>query len=248
MGSENSRASRVPPSAQIDSRKGTALGKVYAELRRAILCLELEPGSNLDEAELVMRLGVSRTPIREACLLLANDGLVTLSPNRGAYVATVDLANTREFFEALEVSQRLATRWAASRRLEEDVNQIETFRLRFESAVVRADVGAMIESNIGFHVAIGTSCRNCYVSAEYSYLLTLGFRLSQLSLNSHDRNSGYYDAAHLEAIVQEHRLMAQSIVNQDAETADRLAREHVGRFRQKILDYLGGSSTEDIDL
>jgi DNA-binding GntR family transcriptional regulator len=246
----------VAPAARSDGdareeskgRKGTALVKVYETLRGEILRLELEPGSNLDEGELVARLGVSRTPIREAFLLLANDGLVTLSPNRGACVTSVELTRAREFFEALEVSQRVATRWAALRRGPTDLQAIDRHRLAFEEAVVRRDVGAMIETNIEFHKAIAAACGNIHVLRQYTHLLTLGFRLSQLSLNSRERNSGYYDSAHLQAIVEEHRRMAASITHADAETADRLASEHVTRFRNKILAHLARTRAGEIEL
>ena len=128
------RPSRGRPSEEPKERKGNTLDRVYGELRRAILNLELAPGSNLDESDFVAQLNVSRTPIREAFLLLANDGLVTISRNRGAYVSSIELSRAREFFEALEVSQRIATRWSAARRTAEDLKAINHFRLMFEGA------------------------------------------------------------------------------------------------------------------
>lgn len=228
------------------AKKGTTLDRVYGELRRAILSLELEPGSNLDESDFVARLNASRTPIREAFLLLANDGLVTISPNRGAYVASIELSKAREFFEALEVSQRVATRWAAARRTSEDIEAINRFRVAFETAAKRKDIAGMIEANISFHKVIAASCRNDFILSEYSYLLTLGFRLSQISLKLSDSHSGYHDRINVEAIIDEHRRIAAAIAAGDAETADQLARDHVALFRNRILKTLSQSLASEL--
>ena len=230
-------------------RKGTTLNRVYNELRRAILNLELTPGSNLDESDFVGRLNVSRTPIREAFLLLANDGLVTISPNRGAYVSSIELSQAREFFEALEISQRVATRWAATRRTAEDLKAINHFRLGFEAAARKNDVTAMTETNIGFHKAIAASCHNTYILNEYCYLLTLGFRFSQVSLRLVDDETGpgRYEGAHVDAIIDEHREMVVSITAGDAPNADRLGRDHVTLFRNRILSALSRSLATELE-
>ena len=241
-------AKQAVPDQPSRARKGTILDRVYGELRRAILSLELEPGSNLDESDFVSRLNVSRTPVREAFLLLANDGLVTISPNRGAYVSNIELSRVREFFEALEISQRVATRWAASRRTSKDLKAINKFRVAFETAARRKDVAAMIRSNIDFHTAIAASCSNSYVLAEYSYLLTLGFRLSQMSLKLPNNGASYHEGTNVDAIIDEHREMVSCITAGDAETADRLAREHVTLFRNRILRDLNRSLSAELIL
>jgi DNA-binding GntR family transcriptional regulator len=237
------RTPRVRPKEEPKERKGNTLDRVYGELRRAILNLELAPGSNLDESDFVAQLNVSRTPIREAFLLLANDGLVTISRNRGAYVSSIELSKAREFFEALEVSQRIATRWAAMRRTAEDLKAINQFRLMFESGARKNDVTAMIEANIGFHKAIAASCHNTYILDEYTYLLTLGFRFSQVSLRLTDEAAGssHHDGANVDAIVAEHREMVVAITTGDVAAADRLGRDHVTLFRKRILSALSRS-------
>jgi DNA-binding GntR family transcriptional regulator len=243
------RPPRGRPSQEPKERKGNTLDRVYGELRRAILNLELAPGSNLDESDFVAQLNVSRTPIREAFLLLANDGLVTISRNRGAYVSSIELSRAREFFEALEVSQRIATRWSAARRTAEDLKAINHFRLTFEGAARKNDVSAMIEANIGFHKAIAGSCHNAYILDEYTYLLTLGFRFSQISLRLTDEESGpgHHEGVNVDAIVAEHREMVVAITTGDAEAADRLGRDHVTLFRKRILSALSRSLDTGLD-
>ena len=96
--------------------KGTGAGFVYDELRREILRLRLVPGAALDEAGLVIRFGLSRTPVREALIRLAADGLVTMLSNRKAQVSTLDLGNFPRFVEALNLLQRAIMLLAALRR------------------------------------------------------------------------------------------------------------------------------------
>ena len=106
----------------------------------------------------------------------------------------------------------------------------------------------MIRSNIGFHTAIAASCSNSYVLAEYSYLLTLGFRLSQMSLKLPNSGTSYHEGTNVDVIIEEHRKMVSCITAGDAETADRLAREHVMLFRNRILSALNRSLSGELDL
>ena len=119
--------------------KGTGAGFVYDELRREILRLRLAPGAALDEAGLVARFGLSRTPVREALIRLAADGLVTMLPNRRAQVSPLDLGNFPRFVEALNLLQRAIMRLAALRRSDNDLAAITTVRDVFEAAVAEQD-------------------------------------------------------------------------------------------------------------
>ena len=83
--------------------KGTNTAWLYERLRRAILSLSVPPGENLEEKELVLRFGISRTPVREALIRLAADGLVVLLPNRGARVAAIDLGDFDLFQDTVKI-------------------------------------------------------------------------------------------------------------------------------------------------
>src|SRR5262245_59247774 len=72
--------------------KGTGTQRVYRDVRDDIIALRLSPGADLDEASLEQRFGVSRTPVCEALIRLASEGLITLLPNRGARVAQIDIS------------------------------------------------------------------------------------------------------------------------------------------------------------
>src|SRR6185295_9881124 len=95
-----------------DSRTTTSVLQVYEYIKERILSLEFPPGMNLANVDF-SHLAVSRTPVREALIKLAHEGLVTLHQNRGAWVSEITLSDVRQFFEALDVAQRMVTRLAA---------------------------------------------------------------------------------------------------------------------------------------
>src|SRR5579871_6389602 len=151
--------------------KGMGSRVVYENLRQRILDLELDPGSAIEEEQVVRTFGVSRTPVREALLRLWADGLVVLLPNRGARVAPLELSNLRQFYEALELSQRACTYWAALRATKPQIADIRREMLSFEAGARNRDGTAMAHSNMRFHNAIGIAAGNAYIAATYDRLL-----------------------------------------------------------------------------
>src|SRR6266567_5599154 len=88
-------------------RQGSNRERVYAELRRRIVTLDLPPGGSLSENELAAQLSVSRTPVRESLILLAEEGLVQIFPKIGSFVARVDperVADAQFLREAVELA------------------------------------------------------------------------------------------------------------------------------------------------
>ena len=98
------------------SPKEIGTQRVYAEVHEDIIGLRLQPGADLDEAGLEERFSVSRTPVREALIRLASEGLIFLLPNRGARVSHIDISDVPQLFEALDLCQRATIRWATARR------------------------------------------------------------------------------------------------------------------------------------
>ena len=224
--------------------KGTGTRWAYDEIRSQILALQLEPGADLDEQELINSLKVSRTPIREALIQLAAEGLVEILPNRGARVSRVDLAGVREFFEALDANQRMTTRWAAQRRAPEHIAAIDRERRSFEKAVAAGDLTAMQDTNLAFHEAIGVACGNALVAKHYAQLLAFGLRLSRLAL-TYEGTEKRRDE-HLRVIIEEHREMVRFIIAGDAAAAEELARSHTELFRKRVLEYMTSSLASDM--
>lgn len=218
----------------VQSKKGSGSRRAYDDIRSQILSLQLPPGTDFDEQDLVRSLGLSRTPIREALIQLSAEGLVEILPNRGARVARIDLAGVREFFEALDANQRMVSRWAAVRRSKEQLARIDGERIHFEAAVKAQNIAAMTTTNLAFHEAIGAACGNTLVAKQYSQLLGFGIRLSRLSL----AYEGDTRDDHIGGIVDEHQDLFNHLVTGNADAAEAVARIHTDRFRARVLEFL----------
>ena len=229
------------------SPKGSGTMRVYAELRERILNLDLPPGSDIDEGTLERTLGVSRTPIREALIRLASEGLVVHEPNRGASVAPISLPSVRQFFEALNLVQRAVTRWAAIRRSPEQLRVICETRDAFEAAVAGGDTADMNEANSRFHTAIAVAGGNAYLVETHTRLFSESLRLARLTL-VYASPDGRTPAAHLGRIQHEHRALADAIAAEDADGAEGLAAGHTRLFQSRVKDYLSVSRTDEIKI
>lgn len=227
--------------------KGTNTTWLYEELRRAILSLAVQPGENLEEKELVDRFGISRTPVREALIRLASDGLVVLLPNRGARVAAVDLSDFPRYVEAYDLIQRATTRLAALRREPDDLDKIRSAQDRFEKAIVKQEPLQMTEYNRDFHAAIGDASHNSYLSTQYKHLLDQGMRMLRIPF-AYDPSNDDNLKKHLQKIVVEHRSITQSILDKDALSAERCAHDHTKLFQSRCLQYLQEIGTEGIEI
>lgn len=229
--------------------RGTGSRQVYETLRRKILTLELRPGASLDESMLVEMLGISRTPVREALIRLSAEDLVVLLPNRGAHVAPLDMDHVREFFEAMDVSQRTVNYWSALRRRDDELAAIHDAMLAFESAAAQRDADAMIETNRQFHAVIATTCRNAYVGEGYCRLLTQGLRLSRLSFSydfAYDADKSL--ARHIDFVIGEHRMMEKAIRERDPVGAEKLASAHVRLALARLNHMMSAGLRHDMEV
>jgi DNA-binding GntR family transcriptional regulator len=178
----------------------------------------------LDEGSLVTRFGLSRTPVREALIRLAADGLVTMLPNRRAQVSPLDLGNFPRFVEALNLLQRAIMRLAALRRSDDDLAAIATARDTFEAAVAEQDAMTLSELNLDFHLTFGAAAHNSYLASYYQRLLDERMRLLRIPF-AYDPEGGTGTKELLVKVVEEHRAMVEAIVARDAGNR-RSSREH----------------------
>ncbi|RUM95400.1 GntR family transcriptional regulator [Pseudaminobacter arsenicus] len=208
-------------------RRGSGVGHVYEILRNEIVELKLEPGSPIDELQLSKRFSLSRTPIREALVRLAAEGLITTLPNRATIVSNIDFLNLPQFFDALTLMYRVTTRLAASNRRTEDIERIGAFQAAFAQAAERKDALAMISTNRDFHLEIAKAGRNRYYTELFTQLLDEGRRILRLYYSS-------FGDVLPRQYVTEHEDMIAAIVAHDIETADRLARDHAEQIVRQI--------------
>jgi DNA-binding GntR family transcriptional regulator len=129
----------------------TSAVRTHAAVRELILGGELAAGTRLGEIELAERLGVSRTPVREALGRLAAEGLVELVPNRGARVASWSVAELEGVFELRAALEPELTALAVPRATEADVEQLDGLAHAMLDAGAAQDLDALVPLNRDFH-------------------------------------------------------------------------------------------------
>lgn len=220
-------------SAEPEKRaRGMGLRLAYETIRDEILSLALQPGQLLDETTLADRFGMSRSPVREALIRLAGEGMVVMLPNRSTIVAPIDTTSFPKYVEALDLAQRINTRLAAELRTEADLKAIAAQQKAFEAAVRSGKFLAMSEANKLFHMAIATAGRNPYLAAFYERLLDQGRRMLHLHFDYLERT---HDGI---LLTDEHAQMLDAIRDRDAERADALAHAHTRQFRDNFIDFM----------
>jgi DNA-binding GntR family transcriptional regulator len=221
--------------------RGRGVQTVYDALKHDILMMTLAPGEPLDETRLSRRFAMSRTPVREALVRLAAEGLVTTLPNRNTIVAPLDFATVPTYFDALVLMYRVTTRLAAGRRAEADLAAIRAVQQLFADAVAGADALAMVTVNRDFHLAIAAAGRNRYYADFFARLLDEGQRLLRLYYSTFDD--------HLpQEFVDEHEAIIAAIARRDEEEADRIAGVHAMGVVRQIQNFLASGVARDMDL
>lgn len=196
--------------------------RVTAILRKALLAGEFRPGEELSLTETAARLGVSRTPVREAFQALAAEGLLELRMNRGAIVVGIDEKFIRDHFELRVLLETEALRRAAQK-------QIDTTKLQRLQDWAELHQETMTEEeyrnyNQQFHERI-------WREADNQKLYDL---LSSLWNGPSGGNVGR-DPEHERLSIQEHRKMLAHVRRGDPEAAGRVMTEHIERSMENIL-------------
>ncbi|MBB5222760.1 DNA-binding GntR family transcriptional regulator [Amaricoccus macauensis] len=215
---------KSPP---IERKRGEGSKLVYTALRDDILNLVLPPGSPIDEVQLTEQFSMSRTPIREALVRLAGEGLVRTLPNHSTVVSNIDFLNLHSFFDAITLMYRMTTRLAAQFHRPADLDVIRGHEAAFVRAVEARDALAMIATNRDFHAAIAEAGRNPYYAGLFGRLLDEGRRILRVYYSSFD------DELPLQ-YVGEHEQMIAAIEARDIEAADRIATAHADQIVRQI--------------
>jgi DNA-binding GntR family transcriptional regulator len=195
--------------------------KAYHAIRDLIVALELAPGAVIDERELIERLEIGRTPVREALRRLAQEQLVEVYPRRGMFVTGVDVRQLAKLSEVREVLEPAAARLAAERASDEDRAEIAELLEELEAG----DDRTLIDLDERIHRAVYRSAHNDFLEATLEQYYVLALRIWAMAL----------DQAHeLKDAVQEHRALLEAIRDGDPEQAAETMRSHVQNFEQAM--------------
>lgn len=204
--------------------------RVATRLRDLIVQDELKPGERIRERELAERLAVSRTPLREALKGLAAEGLVELSPNRGATVADPTLREIRDLLEVLGGIEGLAGELAATRAGNEELAEIRALHHEMLAAYARKDRLAYFKVNQAIHGAVVAASAN---SALQDVHRRLNARLYRVRYRSNLRNTRWHTA------IEEHDSMLEALETRDAKRLAAIMRAHLGSTWAKVSELDG---------
>ncbi|WP_245239694.1 GntR family transcriptional regulator [Methylobacterium variabile] len=211
------------------SRPETSLTEQAATaLRRLILLNLLAPGETLNEPDLSVRLGVSRTPVREALKLLAGEGLVTLRRNRAAMVARLDPADLVPLFELEVALESFCAGLAANRMTGAELARLDQLQSAMEAA--RDDRESYTRLNRQAHRLIVTAARSPAIAEAHGRAFP---RLARA------RNFALAVDGRVAESLAEHRAILEALRGRDAEGARALMRVHVARTQALMVAQLG---------
>lgn len=226
-----------------------ASDRAYASLLDEIQSGVLRPGAVLGEVEQAARLGVSRTPLREALGRLAADGLVAQQSPRVTVVTAIDAGDIREIFEVRRALEESAARLAAERGdaatfadLSRDFARVDLTGDGARALAADGDAhgaDAYYALIARFDLALDAAVANDYLTAALRTVRTHLVRVRRLARDN---------PARLAASVSEHRLIAEAIAARDADLAAHATHVHLHNALTNILDSLDASTGAEVPL
>ena len=202
---------------------------VFNTLRQAILKGELEPGERLMEIQLAERLGVSRTPIREAIRKLELEGLVLMIPRKGAEVAKISENNLRDVLEVRRSLEELAIDLACQRITEEELAQLNKAEVDFKAAIENGDAMQIAQTDENFHEIIYNSTKNQKLVQILNNLREQMYRY---------RLEYIKDADKRQILMVEHEHILKALTLRHIQEAKMAVREHIDNQEITILKNL----------
>ena len=222
-------------SAAAEDTQRRPMGELaYGELKREIIEGDLVPASQWLEEELAVRLGMSRTPVREALVRLEQEGFVQITPRRGIRVRELTRRDVLEVNEVLECLELQAVQRLAARGLgPEDMSRLDATIAGMDEALAREDVHAWAHADYGFHRKLIELAGNRHLEAVAMTFLDKAhrFRVKTLELRARPRKSTSSHAATVEAIRRMDPEMALDI--------HRLHKRRWAREVETLIERLG---------
>ncbi len=198
----------------------------YERIKEAIRLAELQPGQPLSETRLSKQLGISRTPVREALQVLAQEGLVQVIPGRAVTVAAPSLREVMDAIHIRSVLEPELVRLATKAITEDQLAILWTALGDLESAVSKDDRLAWSNADNTFHETISEACPN-QLLGELS--LQIRNRIAHLSIDIGN------DVERLQQCTYEHRIIVERMAVGDAKGTEEATRDHINMLRESIL-------------
>lgn len=211
-------------------------GRVFQSIRDGILNGKYKEHEELKEAALGKELGVSRTPVREALRQLELEGLVTIIPNKGAYVTGITKKDIRDIYQIRSLLEGLCVKWATQHITEEQLAELDEIMMLSEFHIKREGTGnaeQLAELDGRFHMILYEASQSrilSHVLKDFHKYLLMSRKASVVS-EERARKS-----------VREHKQILRAVRDKDEDLAEQLANEHI----LQVMHHLRRKEQEDM--
>jgi DNA-binding GntR family transcriptional regulator len=201
----------------------------YHYIKEKILNLEIKPGQQINIDEFTEKLEVSRTPIREAFLKLASEGLLEVRPRVGYFVVDITEQEIRDLFEIREIVESRAAKKAASQLSEQDLEEMKDLMTESHKAVENSDFQLYLSNEIKFHGYLQKHIHNKRLTAFMDGLNDLTYRERMLSIRAIDN---------IKQTLVEHQRILDGLIKRDGNLAEWYMGEHLHNVSERLIKYL----------
>lgn len=191
---------------------------VFNTLREAILRGDLVPGERLMELQLAAKLGVSRTPIREAIRMLEQEGLAITIPRKGAIVAGMTEKDMQDVLEIREALEELSVQVACDKITAEEIAKLHRNMKNFEQSLKSGDLKQMAQADVEFHDVIYQATDNPKLINMLNNLREQMYRYRVEYLKNPQNH---------EQLLLEHEAIYKGIVQKDKHAVTNMIRKHI---------------------
>lgn len=205
---------------------------VFNTLREAIIKGDLKPGERLMENQLADKLGVSRTPVREAIRKLELENLVVMIPRKGAEVAKITEKDIRDVLEVRAALESLAVELACEKISQEQIKQLLSVKEAFKEAIKTKDVHQIVSADIEFHQVILEATNNDKLMHILNNLKEHIYRF---------RVKYIYQMKDYTTISKEHEEMVNRIINKDIEGSKEVTYQHIKEQEEAVIEMIKAS-------
>lgn len=202
---------------------------VFKTLRQAILRGELKPGERLMEIQLANKLGVSRTPIREAIRKLELEGLVLMIPRKGAEVADITEKSLMDVLEVRRALEELSVQLVCDRITEEEIKELIAAAEEFKKVLKSNDITEIAEADVRFHDVIYFATKNQKLIQLLNNLREQMYRYRVEYLKNEDVHS---------QLIREHEEIIEHISKREKEEAARIVCKHIDNQVDTVMDVI----------
>jgi DNA-binding GntR family transcriptional regulator len=217
---------RIMPDDSRPIERATLPQNAAGQLRQMIFDGALAPATRLNERVLCERLGISRTPLREALRMLAAEGLVRVEPNRGAIVAPIERADIEATFEVLGALEGLAGELACARITEAELAEIKALHFEMRAHHARGDRAAYFAANQAIHARIAAAGGNAVLAETFE---KLNARVKRV------RYAANLGRARWDKAIAEHDEMIAALNARDGRALRAILESHLAGKRESVL-------------